>query len=66
MTKLNRYALRSAVEKIDGYYLPRPHERNKTDAFERAKHDCLASLRKQIQKIESITFEQFTSKDSRK
>lgn len=59
---MDRYALRNAVDKVEGYYDPAPHEvalGKQQDAFMRAKAECLVHLRRQIEQIESLTFDEF-------
>jgi hypothetical protein len=49
---------------IDGYYLPRPHETaldKESDAFARAKGECVDALRATISAIESLTAEDFSA-----
>lgn len=58
---LDQYQLQNAVEKVAGYYLPRPsdvtdrHQR----AFDRAKAECTEHLARQLEAVQSLTFEQF-------
>jgi hypothetical protein len=51
-------SLRSAIEKIDGYYSQRANEPLDT-TFVRAKAECLAHLRRQIECVECVSLEQF-------
>jgi hypothetical protein len=55
---MDQYELQNAVEKIDGYCVPRPLEAVEP-AFERAKAECLKHLRRQIECIEAITVQKF-------
>jgi len=60
---MDQYQLANAVEKVAGYYLPRASD--VTDrhlrAFERAKAECTEHLAKQLENVQSLTFEQFCS-----
>ena len=55
---LNQYELANAVERIDGYYLPRALHSHE-ECFNKAKAECVANMRKALEQTESITFEQF-------
>jgi hypothetical protein len=55
---LSQYELQNAVERIDGYYMPRP-PMSAEERFNHAKGECLANMRMALEQTESITFEQF-------
>lgn len=62
MENMTRYDLESVASKVDGYYLPRPDEElsgRNTAAFDRAKAETAAALRRQISCIEALTFGEF-------
>ena len=48
----------NSIEKIDGYFLPRPNE-SRDAAFERAKRELLSNLQRQIDVCASITAERY-------
>jgi hypothetical protein len=50
--------LANAVDKIEGYHLPRPNE-SEHQSFERAKEEALTHLRAQLAHVESITLSHF-------
>lgn len=55
----NRYQVKSAASKINGYYSP-PKEVGKVPmAFQAAKAECLAHLRAALAHVEGLTCEQF-------
>lgn len=59
---MNRYETEYAVDRIDGYFLPKPHESGKKgeiDAFNRAKAECLLHLERQIECTKALSVEQF-------
>jgi len=55
---VNEYERQNAVEKIDGYFLPRPNE-DAAAAFARAQVECLTHLRRQLAHVEAITLREF-------
>lgn len=57
---MDQYQQMNAVEKIEGYLIPRPGEEMPA-AFERAKAECLRHLRDQVTHVESITVDQFAA-----
>lgn len=57
---MDQYQQMNAVEKIEGYLIPRPNEELPA-AFERAKAECLKHLREQVGHVENITVEQFVA-----
>ena len=62
--EMNQYEKLLAVEKIEGYYMPRPHEEGTSkelDALGRAKAECLSALRRQIECVEAISAGDFCS-----
>ncbi len=64
---MNRYELGNAVEKVDGYFLPKPEQRvgckgGLKGAFEAAQAECLHNLLVQIEHVRSLSFEQFADK----
>jgi hypothetical protein len=59
---MNRYRLTNAIDKVRGYFLPRPHENTpewRERAFRRAKNECLQALRNQIADIDALTWPQY-------
>ena len=59
---MNRYEKENAAHRVDGYYLPSPHEEalgNQIDAFERAKAEALKHMRAAIEQTEAITAADF-------
>lgn len=56
---LSRYEKENAVMKIDGYFLMLHPTTKPLDEFERAKDECLLHLKRQINTIESLSFEEF-------
>lgn len=55
---MNEHERQNAVEKIDGYFFPRPNEGGAA-AFERAQAECLMHLRRQLANVEAVTLQQF-------
>ena len=56
--------MKNAALKIDGYFFPTPAEdvsRNTQPAVERARAECIANLRRQIEHIETLPAESFYS-----
>lgn len=59
---MNRYELENAINDIDGYFLPRPHEdgnKREIEAFNRAKAEVLKNLERKMACIASVSVEQF-------
>lgn len=56
---MDRFAKENAVMKIDGYFLMLQPNTKPLDEFNRAKAEVLVNLKKQMQDIESLTFEEF-------
>lgn len=61
---MNQYEEQNAVERIDGYYLPRQLV-SQEENFKRAKTECLMNMRKALEQTESVTFEQFIRRTKR-
>ncbi|MDO8728677.1 MAG: hypothetical protein Q7K26_02150 [bacterium] len=62
MSKIDRYELANACEKIDGYYNPSPSEsalKKYEQTFDRAKAECVMHLEKQLADVKSIEFSNF-------
>lgn len=55
---MNEHELRSAVELIDGYRIPKPSD-SKQMAFENAKIEAAERLKQQLERVRSVTFRQF-------
>jgi len=55
---VNRYEIDDAVHKVRGYIIPAPLE-NPESAFRRARIECLAALRRELEFVEQLSFEQF-------
>lgn len=59
---MDRYKLANAIDKVRGYFLPKPHENTpewRERAFRRAKNECLQALRNQIADIDALTWPQY-------
>ena len=56
---MTKYQKDNAVEKIDGYFMPRANEGGVEGAFERAKAECILQLNIQLRNIQLITLTQF-------
>lgn len=66
---MNQYAEKNAAEKIDGYYMTTPSEDASKDtvpAVERARAQCVAALRQQIECIEGLSADKFYVLSGRK
>lgn len=55
---LDRYQRHNAAMKIEGYFFPRPLEAAEK-AFERARAEAVSNLRRQLEQVEQISFEQY-------
>lgn len=55
---LDRYQRHNAAMKIEGYFFPRPLEETEK-AFERARAEAVSHLRRQLEQVEQISFEQY-------
>ena len=55
---MNQYDRENAVNWIEGYYMPRPEEKD-VDAFHRAKQETIANFKIYLQNIEDVTYEMF-------
>lgn len=65
----NRYEFENAVNRIEGYFLPKPHERGnqgEIDAFDRAKTECLFHLERALSCTRYLSLEQFFMAKKRK
>ncbi len=58
---MNRYELDNAIEKVQGYYIPRPSEKPQA-AFERARQEAVRRLTETIANINALDFQQFAAK----
>lgn len=64
---MDRYRKESAIEKIGGYFLPKPEQEvglhgGIEAAFVSAQSECVRHIQAQIDDIRSLTFEQFRAK----
>jgi len=64
---MDRYRKANAIEKIDGYFTPKPEQDvglggGHEAAFASAQSECLRNLQAQMDDIRSLTFEQFRAK----
>ena len=59
---LTQYQIKNAVFKICGYFMSKPLEDDES-AFNRAKMDTIAQLKKDLADVEGITFHQFQDAD---
>lgn len=56
---MNQYERQNAAQKIDGYYNP-PRETDKiTERFQKAKTECIAHLKNQLENVENMTVDDF-------
>lgn len=51
--EITQYELKNAMEKIHGYWMPRPNE-SRQDAFNRAKAEYIKALKRYIEVAEYI------------
>jgi len=57
---MNQYEQLNAGHAVDGYFIPRAGE-TKESAFNRAKAETLANMRKSLANVEALTLSQFTA-----
>lgn len=61
--ELDRYQLAFAIEKVDGYFSPRPHEHaDREPAFLRARAECADHYRRMAETIELLEWSSFRAK----
>jgi hypothetical protein len=53
ITEPTRYEIENALEKIKGYWLPRPNE-SRQSSFNRAKQEYIKNLKRYIEVAEAI------------
>ena len=53
ITEPTRYEIKNALEKIKGYWLPRPNE-SRQSSFNRAKQEYIKNLKRYIEVAEAI------------
>ena len=63
---MNRYDLKNAVDKVDGYFFPKPEQQvgckgGLEAAFMSAQAECLHQLQVQMDNVRALTFEQFAA-----
>lgn len=56
--EMNVYELKNAADKIEGYLIPRPTDKD-GEAFQRAKGECLTHLQRQIDCVKALTRDRF-------
>lgn len=62
---MNQYERQNAAFTVDGYFLPTRCD-TMLVAFLRAKGEAIVALRRSVENLESLTFEQFLSETKRK
>jgi hypothetical protein len=66
---MDRYEVENAAFRIDGYFLPKPHEcgnQGEMNAFDRAKSECLYHLARGLVCTKALSVEQFFQATKRK
>lgn len=66
---MNRYEVENAAFRIEGYFLPKPHEcgnQGEMNAFDRAKSECLYHLARALSCTKVLSPEQFFQATKRK
>jgi len=58
---MNQYEKRHALDRIDGYWSPRPNvsERSLAEDFEKAKEEYRIAVTKNIDHVNAITLDEF-------
>lgn len=56
---MNQYERANAVHKVEGYDIRVTPNRSRQDEFEAAKVECLRHMRKHVEDVESLTFDQY-------